>query len=427
MVVKKAKLRASTSAVTIVGMGMSPEDLGSRALALIHEADILIGGRRHLNYFSKLPAQKIPILKNLKEVVSIIKASIKKKKKVVVVASGDPGYYGIASYLIGHLGKEKVEIMPNVTTFQAAFAKIKESWDDAFLLSIHGRPLPKMAHLLKKYRKVGVLIDNTHTPGMIAKSVLSEDPSLNATSVFILEKLGTEEEEIHRYPLKDIIKKSFSSLSAMILIAKTRNAETSEEKIHLGIPDAFFSHKGGLITKDDVRIFTLAKLNLPKRGVLWDIGSGSGSIAIEAALLAPELTICAVEKYDKRIRDIKKNMKKFHTGNTIVPILGEAPQMLKILPKPHRIFIGGTEGQLISILRYCQNSLHPSGKIVINAVTLETVNAAISFFDKAGWLSTVTFLNISKMKKVGEQRRFHPLNPVFIIEGSKPEEKRCDA
>ncbi|KPJ58515.1 MAG: hypothetical protein AMJ42_03155 [Deltaproteobacteria bacterium DG_8] len=423
MAVKKARLQVSTNVVTIVGIGMSPEDLGSKALALIHGADILIGGRRHLNYFSKLPAQKIPIFKNLKEVVSIIKTSIKKKKKVVIIASGDPGYYGIASYLITHFGKEKIEIIPNITTFQAAFAKIKESWDDAFLLSLHGRPIPQMAHLLRRYRKVGVLIDNTHTPGMIAKSILSEDSSLKATSVFILEKLGTEEEKIHRYPLKDIIKKSFSSLSAMILIAKTRDEEAKGEKIHLGIPDALFSHKGGLITKDDVRIFTLAKLNLPKRGVFWDIGSGSGSIAIEAALLAPELTICAVEKYDKRIRDVKKNMRKFHASNTIVPILGEAPQILKILPKPHRIFIGGTEGQLLPILRYCRRSLLPSGKIVINAVTLKTVDSAISFYDKIGWLSTVTLLNISKMRKMGDQRRFHPLNPIFIIEGSKPEER----
>jgi len=420
---KRVKLQESASTVKLVGMGMSPEDLSSRALSLIEGADILIGGKRHLDCFLKLPAQKVPISKNLKTILNVITTSIKKKKKVVVIASGDPGYYGIASYLITHLGKEKIEIIPNITTFQAAFAKIKESWDDAFLLSLHGRPIPQMAHLLRRYRKVGVLIDNTHTPSMIAKSILSEDSSLKATSVFILEKLGTEEEKIHRYPLKDIIKKSFSSLSAMILIAKTRDEETKGEKIHLGIPDALFSHKGGLITKDDVRIFTLAKLNLPKRGVFWDIGSGSGSIAIEAALLAPELTICAVEKYDKRIRDVKKNMRKFHTGNTIVPILGEAPQILKILPKPHRIFIGGTEGQLLPILRYCRRSLLPSGKIVINAVTLKTVDSAISFFDKVGWLSTVTLLNISKMKKMGDQRRFHPLNPIFIIEGSKPEER----
>lgn len=420
MVGKKVKLRASTDNVTVVGMGMSPADLSSSALSLIEKADILIGGKRHLKYFSELPAQKVPIYKNLKEVLRVIKTSIK-KKRVVVIASGDPGYYGIASYLITHLGKEKIEIIPNITTFQAAFAKIKESWDDALLLSLHGRALPHLALLLKKHKKIGLLTDRKNTPGRIAKSVLEEDISLKANSVFVLERLGTGEEKVRKYPLKDIINKTFSPLSVMILIASTQRGKKGiEENIHLGIPDALFSHQGGLITKDDIRIFTLAKLNLPKQGIFWDIGSGSGSIAVEAALLAPDLKIFTIEKYDKHIKDIKKNMSRFHTGETITPILGEAPQILKMLPKPHRIFIGGTEGQLLSILRYCKRALHPSGKIVINAATLETVNGTVSFFDRVGWLSTVTLINIAKMKKVGSQRRFHPLNPIFVIEGSKP-------
>ena len=140
-------------------------------------------------------------------------------------------------------------------------------------------------------------------------------------------------------------------------------------------------------------------------------------MAIEAALLAPELTIFAIEKYNKRIKDIKKNIDKFHAADTVTPVLGEAPQALKALPKPNRVFIGGTEGQLLPILRYCRRALLPSGKIVINAATLETVNGAVSFFEKIGWFSNATLLNISKMKRIGKQRRFQSLNPVFVIEG----------
>lgn len=421
MAERKARLRVSADTVKVVGMGMSPEDLSNRALSLIKEANILIGGKRHLKYFSKLPAQKVPIYKNLKEILRVINTSLKNKKKVVVIASGDPGYYGIANYLITHLGKERIEIIPNITTFQAAFAKIKESWDDALLLSLHGRPMPRIAPLLKKHKKVGLLTDSNNTPGKIAKSVLSENASLKNTTVFILEKLETKEEKIHRYLLRNVIDKTFSSLSAMILIAPAQDERIKDEKIQLGIPDTLFSHQGGLITKDDVRIFTLAKLNLPKQGVFWDIGSGSGSIAVEAALLVPELEIFAIEKYNKRIKDIKENIKKFSTGSAITPILGEAPRILKGLPKPKRIFIGGSEGKLLPILRYCRRALRPDGKIVINAATFETVNSAVAFFEKVGWPSEVTLLNISKMKKIGNQRRFQPLNPIFIIEGSRTE------
>ena len=145
----------------------------------------------------------------------------------------------------------------------------------------------------------------------------------------------------------------------MILFPPARSRE-EEETMHLGIPDTLFAHQGGLITKDDIRIFTLAKLRLPQEGVFWDIGSGSGSVAIEAALLAPDLTIYAVEKYEKRVRDIKKNIKKFGVSGEVTPLLGEAPGKLKGLPKPHRIFIVGTEGQLLPILRYCKRALLPA-------------------------------------------------------------------
>ena len=418
---RREKLKASAKTVTIVGMGMSPKDLSSKALSIIKEADILIGGKRHLDYFSRLPAQKFPIYKNLKEVLSVIKTSIRRRKKVVIIASGDPGYYGIASFLTEHLGKEKIEIIPNITTFQAAFAKIKESWDDALFLSLHGKPTPHLAPLIKKYRKVGLLTDHKNTPGKIAKSILSEDPSLRTASVFIIEELGGKKEKVHKCLLKDITNKKVSSLNVMIVISPSRNERAEVENIRLGIPDELFSHQRGLITKDDIRALTLAKLNFPKKGVFWDIGSGSGSVAIEAALLVPELEIFAVEKHNKHIKDIKKNIGKFHTAGIVTSILGEAPQTLKILPKPDRIFIGGAGGQLLPILRHCKRVLLPYGKIVINAATLETVNSAVSFFDKVGWLSTVTLLNISKMRKIRGQRRFHPLNPVFIIEGSKPE------
>ena len=253
--------------------------------------------------------------------------------------------------------------------------------------------------------------------------MLSEDASLGTTGVFVIEELGREDEKVHKYLLKNITNKTFSSLNVMILISSSQDEGAEEENICIGMPDELFSHQGGLITKDDVRAFTLAKLNLPRKGVLWDIGSGSGSVAIEAALLAPELTIFAIEKYNKRIKDIKKNIGKFHTADTVTPVLGEAPQALKVLPKPNRIFIGGTEGQLLPILRYCRRALLPSGKIVINAATLETVNGAVSFFEKIGWFSNATLLNISKMKQIGKQRRFQSLNPVFVVEGRKLDNK----
>jgi precorrin-6Y C5,15-methyltransferase (decarboxylating) CbiT subunit len=186
------------------------------------------------------------------------------------------------------------------------------------------------------------------------------------------------------------------------------------------MPDRLFSHQRGLITKDEVRVFTLAKLNLPRRGIVWDIGSGSGSVAIESALISPELTIYAVEKNARCIRDIRVNIQRFKVGSAVMPVTGEAPEALKRLPMPHRIFVGGTGGALLPVLRACCRALLPSGRMVINAATLETVDIAAAFFRKRGWPVDVTLLNLSRMKRVGSHNRFEALNPVFVIAADKP-------
>jgi precorrin-6Y C5,15-methyltransferase (decarboxylating) CbiT subunit len=187
-----------------------------------------------------------------------------------------------------------------------------------------------------------------------------------------------------------------------------------------GIPDKLFKHRRGLITKDEVRVFTLAKLNLPRRGIVWDIGSGSGSVAIESALGSTELTIYAVEKNARCISDIKLNIQRFGVGAAVRLIRGEAPQAIKGLPMPQRIFIGGTGGELLPVLRACCRALLPAGRIVINAATLETVDRAAAFFRKRGWPVDVTLLNLSKMEEVGSHSRFKALNPVFVIAADKP-------
>ncbi len=418
---RKGDVKASANTVTVVGMGMSPDDLSATAHAIINEADVLIGGKRHLACFRNLPAEKISLQKNLQGIAPVIKKLLGKKRRIVVIASGDPGYFGIARTLIRQLGKERVEIIPNITAFQAAFAAIKESWDDALLLSVHGRPIPRLAFLLQGHEKIGILTDSRNSPGAIAAQALAEDPLLASVPVFVAERLGSRDEKISRCRLKELPGIGFSSPNVMIIMppARRRKGDSTHPGAP-GIPDKLFKHRRGLITKDEVRVFTLAKLNLPRRGTVWDIGSGSGSVAIESALGSPELTIYAVEKNTRCIRDIKLNIQRFGVGAAVRLIRGEAPRALKGLPPPQRIFIGGTGGELLPVLRACCRALLPSGRIVINAATLETVDKAMAFFRKRGWPVDVTLLNLSRMKRVGSHNRFEALNPVFVIAADKP-------
>lgn len=423
---RKEGVKVSANTVTVVGMGMSPNDLSMKALTLINEADVLIGGERHLAYFHHLPAEKIPLHKNLQRVAPVIKRLLGKKRRIVVIASGDPGYFGIARILIRQLGKETVEVIPNVTAFQAAFAAIKESWDDALLLSAHGREIPWLASLLRKHDKIGILTDGRNSPGAIAARALAEDPLLASVPVYVAERLGAAEEKIQRCRLKDLPESSFAAPNVMILMPTVRQQKgEAKNAVSKGIPDGMFAHRRGLITKDEVRLFTLAKLNLPRCGVVWDVGSGSGSVAVETALAAPELTVCAVEKNARCIRDIRSNVRRFGVDAAVMPIPGEAPEALQGLPRPQRIFIGGSGGALLPVLRACCRALLPSGRMVINAATLETVDIAVAFFRKRGWSADVTLLNLSRMKRVGSHNRFEALNPVFVIAADKPGDARC--
>jgi precorrin-6Y C5,15-methyltransferase (decarboxylating) len=407
--------------VKVVGMGMSPDDLSMKALTLINEADVLIGGERHLAYFRHLPADKIPLQKNLQRVAPVIKRLLGKKRRIVVIASGDPGYFGIARTLIRQLGKETVEVIPNITAFQAAFAAIKENWEDALLLSAHGREIHRLAALLRKNDKIGILTDSRNSPGAIAVRALAEDPLLASVPVYVAERLGDPDEKIHHCRLKDLPGSGFASPNVMLLMPSARPQEKETKRaVSPGIPDDMFAHRRGLITKDEVRLFTLAKLNLPRRGIVWDIGSGSGSVAVEAALIAPELTIYAVEKNTRCVRDIRVNIKRFEVRSAVIPVPGEAPEALKGFPRPQRIFIGGSGGALLPVLRACCRALLPSGRMVINAATLETVDIAVGFFRKAGWSADVTLLNLSRMKRVGSHNRFEALNPVFVIAADRP-------
>jgi len=418
---RKGDVKASANTVKVVGMGMSPDDLSMKARSIINEADVLIGGKRHLACFRHLPAEKISLQKNLQAIAPVIQKLLGKKRRIVVIASGDPGYFGIARTLIRQLGKERVEIIPNITAFQAAFAAIKESWDDALLLSMHGRPVPRLAFLLKGHEKIGILTDSRNSPGAIAVQALVEDPLLASLPVFVAEQMGSRAEKIRRCRLKELPGISFASPNVMIIMSSAPQFKgDSTHPVAPGMPDRLFSHQRGLITKDEVRVFTLAKLNLPRRGIVWDIGSGSGSVAIESALISPELTIYAVEKNARCIRDIRVNIQRFKVGSAVMPVTGEAPEALKGLPMPHRIFVGGTGGALLPVLRACCRALLPSGRMVINAATLETVDIAAAFFRKRGWPVDVTLLNLSRMKRVGSHNRFEALNPVFVIAADKP-------
>jgi len=227
--------------IYIVGLGIGGRSsLSGRALELIEKASLLVGGRRHLAYFPDFKGRKVTIGSNLDDVVRAIKNgsrfTVHGSRYVTVLASGDPNLFGIADLLIKRFGKDTIEIIPNVSVMQEAFARIKEGWGNARFLSVHGRgraqwslvsgqkesAIEDIVEEITRHDKVGIFTDPVNTPSKIAKVLL--DRGINDYKVYVCEDLGTEREKTTVGTLAWIAKKRFSSLNVMVLIRQFQDA-----------------------------------------------------------------------------------------------------------------------------------------------------------------------------------------------------------
>lgn len=399
--------------IYVVGAGVAGQEGFPRwVLELIGRAEILLGSERQLDLFPDFPGEKVAIGSNLGEVVERLK---KTDRKAVVLASGDPLFFGIGRYLLRNLPEADLEFVPNVSSVQYAFAKIKEPWDDAVFVSAHGRGLKGAVDRIVANDKAAVLTDEANTPRAIAAELI--DRGRAGYAAWLCENLGTPGERIIATDVKGLLEIEAAPLNVLILI-KEYEAGGDEYVPTLGIPDEEFASVKKLITKEEIRVVTLAKLKLRHDMTLWDLGAGSGSVSIEADHLLPNGHIYAVERNPLCVEFIKENLHKFNARH-ITLVEGEAPACLETLPDPDRVFIGGSGGNLWKILEAVDARLPAEGRVVINAVTLDTLSAATDFFDNAGYQVEVTTVNIARTRPLTDYKMFEAYNPVYIIAAVK--------
>jgi precorrin-6Y C5,15-methyltransferase (decarboxylating) len=390
--------------IKIIGIG----DEGKKSLLpiyeqWIYESEILVGGQRQLSFFSDYSGEIIIIKRSLSELVSYLS---QEKKKIVVLASGDPLFYGIGSFLAKKLD---VEIYPYLSSIQLAFARMNERWQDAYVTSVHGRSIKGLAQRINGREKVALLTDAENNPSEIARYLRSF--GMNEYRAFVAENLGGENERYTFYELEEMETKEFSPLNVVIL-QKTAEVKTWS----MGIDDEeFYQRKPekGLLTKKEIRTLSLMALNLSANSTVWDIGTCTGSVAIEACLIAKEGQVFAIEKNEHDLENCRLNQGKFRTDFTAVQ--GKAPDQLETFPDPNAIFIGGTAGSMDDILSTCCSRLKKGGKIVLNAVTIENLMQAVDGFKNNGFDTTITLAQISRSKPILNLTRFDALNPIYII------------
>jgi len=386
------------------------EGFSAKTLEIIGSAEVLVGHQRHLDLFPDFAGTKM-VLGDLSELLAFLKES---EQRVVLLASGDPTFFGISRFLLRNLPKERLEIFANVTSMQYAFSRIKEPWDDAIFVSVHGRGMNAAVDKIISAEKACILTDKVNTPAAIARELLSR--GAEGYEAWLCEDLGLPGEKFTRTDLRGLLGTTPSELNILILI-KTYEPNLIRYPL-IGIDDEQFQTSRKLITKQEVRAVTLAKLQLQDDLTLWDIGAGSGSVSIEASNLIPHGRIFALERNPQCVGFMTENLHKFAAHN-IKLIEMEAPDGLDDIPDPDRVFIGGAGGNLEEIIDVIGKRLKPEGLIVINAVTLETLTKAVEYLEDQGFSTEAVCVNISRTRKLTEYKMFEALNPVYVITASK--------
>jgi len=401
--------------VTVIGMGLSPDDLTERHKQIIRKADVLMGGQRHLSSFKDTPALKKEITRDLKGAIDFIRTHMP-KMTIVVLASGDPLFFGIGAIILDALGPDQVEVLPNISSIAGAFSRIKEPWSDVKVISLHGRDREsELLKAIKTHKRVAVFTDPKKTPAWLADFLISK--SSGDISIGVFERLGAPDEKIGWYDLEEAALLDFAEPNVVILKG-TKQAWEAAPALHLGMAEEAFDHEGGLITKPEIRAVTLAKLSLLPHHTLWDLGAGSGSVAIEAALFVTHGKIFAVEEKAERIEQIRTNISRF--GATCIEVIQTVlPAGLEALPSPDRVFIGGGEQKLDQIIGVAASVMTSGGVMVINAVLLDNLEATVKTLREFGFETEVIQVQIQRSKAMPWSQRFEAQNPVWIISGRK--------
>lgn len=413
---------STTEKIHIIGIGDDGLDgTTDQARQLIAAADLLVGPADTLARAPVGKAERFAVGSNLDDAVQKIAAA--GNRKVVVLATGDPLFYGVARYLCAKLGKERFDVVPHVSSMQLAFARVKESWEEAYLTDLSSRALAAVLERIRVSEKVGLFTSETAPPSVVAKTLL--DNKLDYFTVYVCENLGSPDERVTQGELAEVVGQEFAPLNVMILVRKPNVPDRPSDAIGrrlFGNPDEAFLQskpKHGLLTPQEVRAMALAELDLGPRSVVWDIGAGSGSVAIEAAQIAAAGTVYAIEMDADDHLMMVGNAERFAARN-VTPVLGRAPEAWQGLPEPDAIFVGGSGREISRLVDSAYARLKPGGRLVANVGSIENLAETRELLNRLGAHVNVRMINIARGTFQMDRVRFEALNPTFLLSVVKP-------
>lgn len=390
--------------ITVIGIGEEGiEGLSAAYLKMIEQAEVLIGGERHHGKIAATTAECLDWSLGFRETLSEIEK--RRGKNIVVLASGDPMNFGVGSTLVRRFGEGSIIVHPAPSAFALAAARMNWSLPDVDTLTVHGRPLECLARYVAPGARLLSLTQDGATPTKVA-SLLTQ-MGYGESRITVLEHLGgTNENRL------DGIAQNWDAEHTADLNTLAVECIASPDTVTLsrtpGLPDEAFEHDGQL-TKREVRAATIAQLQPLTGQVLWDIGAGSGSIAIEWLRLGGHRRAIAIEQNPDRVEAIKRNAAKLGTPELIVVegSFSDVKEDLEYLPDA--IFIGGGVSDM-NLLKAAWDSLNPGGRFVANAVSIEAEQTLLAFRDEHG--GELTRIAVERAAPIGSLNAFRPLMTV---------------
>jgi len=403
--------------------------LGQSALAHLAQAQLVIGGARTLQLLAAHiapEAQQRDLTAAMSQVPEWIRCAQADGLRVVVLATGDPLCHGIAAYLASRLCIEAIEVIPNVSTLQLACARLCLPWQDMKFASVHSKdagdwvtgsePSHGLYGLLRDIRqhdRLAVLTSPFNTPDRIARMLVTEGLA-DEYEMAVAERLCQPEERVvSGFSIRAATQMPFADLN-VVLLWRTR---LRTPQVLFGLPDASFAQRHpekGLITKNEVRAVSLARMQLRADSVVWDIGAGSGSVGLEAARLCRQGHVYAIEKNVDDCANVLQNRLAMGISNHTLRH-GKAPEGLAEWADPDAVFIGGSGGELTELIKLILQRLKPGGWLVMNFVTLENLGVALETVKALGANWDVLQLQAARSKPILHMNRMAAENPVWIV------------
>lgn len=391
--------------VRVIGAGPGGEGcLTFEAQEEIGRADIVFAAERH----AWLAGGKLRVLEPLEHALEEMRSHWARGAKVAVVVSGDPALYSLLPTLARAFGRENLTVTPGVGALQALCAALKEPWQDAAVLSAHGRALSgsHLAHAVRTHERTFLFCDARHNPAWLCAAL--RDNGISGVEIAVGERLSYPDGRVVSGPPEVIKGETFDPLC----LARVLNPRPVKGLPDVGIPDGEFLRGKTPMTKKEIRALAVAALHLKPDSVVWDVGAGTGSVSVECARQCPEGQVFAVERDAEALSLIRENARKFFATNlSIVP--GRAPEALSGLPSPTHVFLGGSGGEMGAILDYIEGLGVPV-RLVATAVTLASASALTARL--SAWKNfEAAQVAVSRLEPASASHLIKAQNPVFLF------------